>query len=303
MAFEEIDSDTAEFFKNGELPVALQTAQDDAAAAEVARVAAEAAAEAAKLVVEPAVKVDPVAPAVQEQNPFLERLLQESDARAKALEAQLAKLTQQVEAKTAPVAPDPNTDPLGFLAHKIESVGKDLEALRTTQSQLTEQKTQQDNAQNFLNMLNQQVGEFMKTHPDYQDAYKHVTSLRQQEYAIRGMTPNEIRQQMSTDEIQLTQTAMRSNKNPAEVVYALAKQYGFKATAAPAGAAPAANPKLDTILKGQEVATSGVERGTPPTQITRANLKDMSEKDMNTLVSDDEAWNRLMGGRSKGIFD
>lgn len=307
MPFEEIDADTAKFFNSGgELPVELQTAQDEAAAA---RAAAEALAaeEVSKQTVAPADKVvvDPVEPVVPQRDPLYERLLAESDARGKALQDQLDALQKQVEARSAPVAPDPNTDPLGFLAHKIEAVSKDLADSRELQAKLQEAKTQQDNAQQFLNLLNKQVGEFMQTHADYQDAYKHVVTLRQQEYATRGMTADEIRQQISTDEMQLTQTAMRAGKNPAEVVYTLAKQYGFKAAPLKVGAdgkPVVATTKLDTLLKGQELAGKG-ERGVPVTHPTVENLKDMTDKEMNTLVADDEAWNRMMGGRSKGIFD
>lgn len=308
MPFEEIDADTAKFFNSGgELPVELQTAQDEAAAAARAATEALAAEEAAKLKVDPvAVVVDPVEPVVPQRDPLYERLLAESDARGKALQDQLDALQKQVEAKSAPVAPDPNTDPLGFLAHKIEAVGKDLADSRELQAKLQEAKTQQDNAQQFLNLLNKQVGEFMQTHADYQDAYKHVVGLRQREYATRGMTPDEIRQQISTDEMQLTQTAMRAGKNPAEVVYTLAQQYGFKAVppvvkVGADGKPVVAATKLDTLLKGQELAGKG-ERGVPPTQASVENLKDMTDKELNALVADEEAWNQMMGGRSKSIF-
>src|SRR4051812_3257337 len=120
MAFEELDPEIAAFFEKGaqlptDPPDTGGTPDDDADATAVADLAAAEAAEAAKK----AQIVDP-APQAPTNNAYLERLLEESEARTRQLEVDQAALKAKLEEQTAPKAPDPSTDPLGYLAFKIE---------------------------------------------------------------------------------------------------------------------------------------------------------------------------------------
>jgi hypothetical protein len=85
-----------------------------------------------------------------------------------------------------------------------------------------------------------------------------------------------------------------------EVVYTLAKKYGYQAAAAVV-APTTPESKLDTLKKGLETATN-VERVTPESSVNVSNARQMSERELNELVADDDKWAKLMGRAGKGII-
>lgn len=299
MAFEELDPEIAAFFNNrGELPA--NTAEEDvpAAAAETSTDAADDATEsgvaehhveipdpAAQSIVAPA----PVAPP---SNPYLERLLEETSARTKQLEAQAAELRAKLEEKAAPVAPDPTVDPLGYLAFKIDEnakLTKQLQEQIAAQQQTTTADTQ---INKFIQTVEAQVADFMKSHQDYPKAYEHLVNLRMEEYALRGMTKKQADEALNQEQTQITQAALSSGHNVGEVVYALAQKYGYKPQTTTAVVPPKS--KLDALKEGIETGTP-VERGTPPTHVSVDNLKNMTEREINEVVADEDKWAKLMG--------
>lgn len=321
MAFETLPPEYQNFFDTGELPASMQ-GEADAAAAEAARVAAEQAANDEAVRVDagqpPAVVVPPVVPPTEPalidpapvppaNNPYLERLLSEQDATQKALQKQLSDAQEQLKKLTEVAPPDPMTDPLGFLAHKIDATQKEIAALRASQTQQTQQQAQQAEVNAFLANVNGQVQAFTATHPDYNDAYKHLATMRMQDFKDVGMTDAQAKQAFGQEEIGITQRALQMGKNPAEIAYGMATRYGYKAgtvvapVTAPAtpAAVKVAEDKLDAIKKGLE-ASKEATRGVPVAEAADpANLRNMSDKDLNKLVEND--WDSVFG-KSKGIF-
>jgi hypothetical protein len=305
MAFEELDPEIAAFFeKGGQLPTTtdLSTGEtgeegDEAAAAAAAQTAEEAAA-AAKTATDAAV-VTP-APQPPASNPYLERLLEESQARQDALKQELDALKAREVAANAPKAPDQNTDPLGYLAFKIEEGQRATEALK--EQLLEAQKATATNSQvaTFMEAVNNQVSAFMKDHADYPKAYEHLVNLRMEEYRMRGMTQKQADEALNVEQTQIAQSALTTGKNVGEVVYTLAKKYGYQAPATTA-APTTPESKLDTLKKGLETGTP-VERSTPETSVTPANVRQMSERELNELVADEDKWAKLMGHAGKGII-
>lgn len=320
MAFETLPPEYQSFFDTGELPASMQ-GEAEAAAAEAARVAAEQAAndEAVRVaagqpqVVTPPVVTPPVtepalidpAPQAPTSNPYLERLLAERDNQQAALQKQLADAQEQLKKLTEVAPPDPMTDPLGFLAHKIDATQKEIAALRASQTQVTEQQAQQAEVNAFLQNVDAHVKAFTATHPDYNDAYKHLATMRMQDFKDVGMTDAQAKQAFGQEEVGITQRALQMGKNPAEIAYGMATRYGYKAGAVtpvtpntPA-AVKVADDKLDAIKKGLE-ASKEATRGVPVADVADvANLRNMSDKDLNKLVESD--WDSVFG-KSKGIF-
>lgn len=318
MAFEELPADYKSFFDTGELPqsmadeqaaaeaarVAQETA-DAAAAAEAARVAKEAsdaaaAAEAARVAAAnaPPVTIDP-APQAPTGNPYLERLLADQEAKAALLAQQLDDMKKQVAKLTEVPAPDPQIDPLGYLAHKIDATHKELVALQAAQGKQTQEQQQQNEINSFLNNVNAQVKLFTDTHPDYNDAYQHLAKMRMQDFKDVGMTPDQAKQAFGQEEVGITQRALAMGKNPAEIAYGMATRYGYKAPVATTKTPIDADNKLDVIKKGLE-ASKDTTHSTPPTVTVDADsLRNMSDKDMQKLVEQD--WEKLFG-KSKSIF-
>lgn len=291
MAFEELDPEIAAFFEKG-----AQLPTDPPAEEPPAEDAVDPPAATDPPVVPPIVEPAPVAPT---NNAYLERLLEESEARTRQLEVDQAALKAKLEEQTAPKAPDPNTDPLGYLAFKIEQQEAQTRALRD-ELMNAQKMTQADTlTQRFMQTVEGQVQAFVKDHQDYPQAYKYLVDLRMDEYRMRGMTAKQADEALNVEQTQIARGALQTGKNVGEVVYSLAQKYGFKA---PAPAAPTTpESKLDTLKKGLET-DSHVEKGVPPTGVSVTNVKQMSDRELNELVADDDKWAKLMGHTGKGVI-
>lgn len=113
-------------------------------------------------------------------------------------------------------------DPIGFLKFQNDHVQRQLQH---TQSML--QQTQQ-NA--FLTQVNHKVKEFEREHDDYHESLSYLTNKRREQLADSGISdPAKQDHQINSEAWDITQTAMQSNQNPAEVAYAKAREEGYKA--------------------------------------------------------------------------
>lgn len=292
MAFEELPTEYEEFFKSGgELPASLLAeAKVDPVTPPVAK-QGETAAE-----VVPEVKPVPeTAAPVTAENPFAVQLLQEKERQLEDLQKKIAELTGKIEKVTEIPPPDKTIDPLGYMTHQMERLQQQLDAMTAAQNEAKTQTTQEQQAQQFMNHVKSQVSAFEKETPDYQDAYKHLMQTRMQDFKDLGMTDAQVSQNLANEEMMITQQAIKAGKNPAEMVYTMAKRYGFKPTTK-------VDPenKLAKIQKGLEAAKTG-ERSTPPDagKITLETAINASDKDLNQAV--DKHWEELFGAK-KGIF-
>ena len=287
MAFEELPAEYDQFFKTGELPDSLK------AAAPAPTPAPSPTPAAAAPVPTPAPAPTPVAPPANLD--VYDNALKLAEANRKALEKQLEDLKGKVTELTRTPAPDPETDPLGYINHQMKQLQDQIAGLvnkQTETAQLTEQQQQQ---QAFIGTVNQQIKAFEAVNPDYQEAYRHMIQMRTQDYLDSGMTPTEAKAAVSQDELSIAARALQQNKNPAEIVYGMAKRYGYQKADAKT---ETTENKLEKIRQGQE-ASKTVERGDQPVEMTVDNLESMSEADLNKMVEND--WEKVFG-KSKGIF-
>ena len=290
MEFEELPAEYDQFFKTGVLPDTLKS-----------EAAAPAPAPAPAPTPAPAAKVEAPAPSpapAQQQPPNLDvydNALKLAEANRKALEKQLQDLQGKVTELTRTPAPDPETDPLGYINHQMKQLQDQIAGLvnkQTETAQLTEQQQQQ---QAFINTVNTQIKTFEAANPDYQDAYRHMIQMRTQDYLDSGMTPTEAKAAVSQDELAIAARALQQNKNPAEIVYGMAKRYGYQKAAEKV---ETPENKLEKIRQGHE-ASKTIERGDQPVEMTVDNLENMSEADLNKMVEND--WEKVFG-KQKGIF-
>lgn len=300
MAFEELPADYAKFFETGELPAALAAEHAIEAPAVVPEtITPEPAAHTPPVEPQPEIPVVPQtpAPSASPDAALYERLLADRDIAEQALKRQIAELTEKVEKVTAVPVPDKTTDPLGYMMHKIEALEQAATgSVKATEEMQATAAQQQANTQ-LQNHLNAQIQTFEKDHTDYQDSYKHLVKMRMQDFTDLGLTTQQAQQAMDNEARGIISRALATGKNPAELVYGMAKRYGF------AGKAPVvtAENKLATIQKGMETSTEAVERSTPPEAkgLSIAAVKNMSDRDLTRVV--DKQWEELFGS-SKGIF-
>lgn len=303
MSWEDVPDDVNKFFETGELPAGESTPPaSDPPAADPPPADASAPKGDAPPADPPA--TDPPKVELPPTNPYAEELIRQQQATLDRLTKQLADMKKAQDdaaaeaSKPAPI--DPEKDPLGYLTQQIKAVGDQVEAMKTAQKQQQEETTQQTQQRQFFDAINAQIDAFKQKQPDYLDAYKHLVDLRTADFRMRGMTEAQIAQAIGNEELQIVQGAIAQRKNPGELVYALAKQYGYqvKSTTEPPDDKKASS-KLDTIKEGLQ--TTGADRGAPPPKYSTEAVKEMDGRQLTDAV--ENHWEEMFGrSGNKGIF-
>jgi hypothetical protein len=193
---------------------------------------------------------------------------------------------QQVQQQPPPEAsPTFEDDPVGAFNHLQQELVKSQrqmqEYLSGTQQQ-TQQMAQHRALVDEVNVLEQQ---FKATVPDYDAAHTHFTARKTAEYQALGMDAAAAQQQLARDYTGIAQLARQQGKNPAEMLYNLAKVHGYTPGATPPGKKP--NTSLSP-LGGSPRAPD--EKGA----VSAADIADMSEAEF------DKYWASMSkGGNTK----
>lgn len=216
------------------------------------------------------------------------------EARAR-LEGAYQQLSQRFAQPQEPPKPQPTVEE------------QPLEVLKATQQRLAEFERQQQEAQitaQFSQHVSGLARQFKAQNPDYDQALKFVADMRRQELALFGMPPQMIDQQLVRDEFEVSAAALQNGRNPAEVIYGMARARGFQPAngtqahqAAPNGqAASQTGPSLETIAKGQQASRSlGNVGGAAPDTLTGIDrIASMSEKEIANLSP--EEFRKIMEG-------
>lgn len=299
----DLTPDEIAFFATGELPAALQGEADAAAAAAAAPAVAEpapAAPAAATAVAAPAETTAPAAPA-DTTTALLERFMAEERAQRTTLETKLAELQTQLAERAKPAepeAPDEGDDPLGAMLHTLKAVNTQVQALETRLTTEQQNNLLKQQFEQFTNSVRATKEAFEATTPDFKDAYAHIRAIRTADLQMAGAPEADIPKILLQDELQIAQNAIQRGKNPAEEMYNMAKRYGYAAKAAPA-IAPDAATKIAALKAGMEAAKTIPAAGTE-SELTLAGLKDASNADLNKLVQNDDMWEKVVGGASRG---
>jgi hypothetical protein len=170
------------------------------------------------------------------------------------------------------------------------------------QSHLTEQQNQQQQLGAF-NRFQQQVqtlrDQFQVTNPDFAQAYQHLRDARMADLRLLGYQEVDVSKAIFQEEVAISQAALQQGKNPAQTIYEMAQRHGYSKTtqAATPAAAPAVVPaaKLSAIKSGVESAPPTLPRTPIQEEITVESLREASDSDLNRLVSDPAAWNKIAG--------
>lgn len=222
---------------------------------------------------------------------ILRQSLAEAQQRVGALEANIQQL-QQAQREPLAQAPDKDTDPLGFMTHQLETINKQVADFQAALVQQQTQQTQLGQFQQFQQQVSLLRDQFAKATPDFPDAYTHIRNARTSDLRAFGLTDDKIQQAMFQEEAILAQNAIRQGKNPAEVIYDMAKRHGYVAKAAATPAAPDA--KLAAVQQAQNA--SKTLPSTPVLEdITVDGLKGASDDDLNKLIADEKMWAKIVG--------
>lgn len=208
------------------------------------------------------------------------------------------------EVKPEPV-PDFDTDPAGWIAFKMKDGDKKLEEVQTELKGLREEKAQRVEQDKNRSVVNEIMGyavakenAFKTANPDYDEASAFLRKNRIEDLAEMGYPAEQIPQIIQTEILTVAAQAKQSGKDPAAIVYAMAKRAGYQKKAAAAdddggagdgGQKQDGKEKLETVRKGSEasVGLSGA-RGNAPSPLTAQRLLEMSEADFDKAVNTPE---------------
>ena len=192
----------------------------------------------------------------------------------------------QQQAPQAPPLPDPQADPVGHLLERLNRAeltqAQVIQAIVAQRQQADQQTQQQQMVAALQNRARAAEQEFAAATPDYTDALNFLADARHKELAALGYEDAAERQAvLSHEAMSLAAAAMQQGRNPAAVVYEMAKLRGYSAKPVQSPAAE----KFQQIAQGQaQSRTLGAVRGAPAIPITGQRVSEMSAKEFSALM-------------------
>lgn len=187
------------------------------------------------------------------------RRAREAEERNRELEARLARLEGGSKIEDDPFdlskAPDPVQDPIGALEFQQRAIAAYAKRVQEEQRQGQQQTAQERQFQQINTRMTEHEADFRELNPDYDDAAKHFREARTLELQEQGYEGDELTQALRTELVGLVARTLQSGKDPAEVVYKLAKNRGF-GTQARKEVVDTPSKKLQTIERGQKASRS-----------------------------------------------
>lgn len=214
----------------------------------------------------------------------IEDVNRRADERFNLIAQKLAASSPSPEAGKREI-PDPEKDAVGA----IRMTAEEVKVLSDFKRQVEAQAVQSQAIQAVMGHASNLETEFTKATPDYQAASDFLRDARARELGAFGLDPFRVRQILAAEKLQLAHASLQQGRNPAEIVYALAKMRGYAAKNAAnradaAGGGEAA--KLARIAKGQEAGVSlGSASGAAPGKTGIEALLAMSDGEFATALN------------------
>lgn len=191
------------------------------------------------------------------------RQRQEAEAKAARLEERLAALergggaSQDIDFSKIPSAVD---DPIGNL-EALRAVAEKMSRDQQEQQRQTQAETQQQRQFQQINTRMQEYeADFSAIQPDYNQAAEFFRKSRTADYEEQGYSGDELNRALTQEFVGLVARTMQSGKDPAEVVYNLAKNRGYSAKVR-TEVVDKQPDKLQTIARGQQASRSLSQMG------------------------------------------
>lgn len=198
----------------------------------------------------------------------------------------------QPQAPAEEPIPDLNTDAVGFIVGTLKKQSAELEAIKKGEQTRQVQGQQMTADQQIMGRAAALENQFVAETPDYWEASNFMKQSRHAEYTRMGVSdPMQREAMIAQDARNIAILALQQGRNPAQVVYEMAGDRGYKKAAAPApaAAAPAADAtqQLQRIAEGQTQNQSLTQvRGTAPKGMTAARLYELSEAEFAKALED-----------------
>ena len=240
------------------------------------------------------------------------RQLEEKLARYKAEEAERAarlderlKLISEALAKQnapqKPEAPDPDTDPFGYMQHELQTANERIKAFEEEQRRATERQKADQERQLIIDRADMTLAKARGSNPDMDEALSFATEAVKQEIhrrlSMAGVQGQAYVQQFNDMfNATLTQYAAQCPDDPneaAEHIRRHARYWGWAgpqvsaaAQPQPAPAPQVQQPSVQQRAEQQQrhMSLSGVTGSEPPKRLTAKDIADMPDKEWRDLM-------------------
>ncbi|MDE3117312.1 MAG: hypothetical protein KGL26_17075 [Pseudomonadota bacterium] len=244
--------------------------------------------------------------------------LHEERERRKSVEAQLAeerKARQALDERTnlllqrmgspapaapqsgAPAIPDVEKDPVGHILGQIQQRDQVLQAVVQQLTQRQQVDQQAIAIQQVKDAATSAEREFRAQTQDYDAAVAYLIDSRSKEMELAGYDPVQRQTILAQEALNVAHRAIQQNRNPAQMIYDLAKLRGYQAKAqeADTAAQPDTAARLARVAQGQrEGRNLGQARGNGPAPLTAQRLAEMSDAEFDRMMATPEG-RELMG--------
>lgn len=202
----------------------------------------------------------------------LERTLEETRRRLDEFEARHA----GPGAEGLGERPNPAEDPIGYMEYleKVLQVGDAKAAEQRQQEEAKQEARRQTEA--IVSRVAEYENDFRELNPDYDDAVEHLYGLKKAEYEDSGYSPEEAHAMVMQEFLTRSKRAFEAGKDPAEIVYSLAKRGGYMPKGSEADP-KTGEQKLEAVERGQRAtsalsaAPGGGARELTPEAVSRLN--------------------------------
>lgn len=194
--------------------------------------------------------------------------------------------------------PSAEEDIFGAVKHVSETLAQmqKREADERAAKEAEERAAKEQN--DFVDKYRKDADAFEVKTPDFKAAYNFLLNTRAAELKAIGYdTPQKLHQALVADEFAIAQMAFEQGRSPAQMLYDLANQRGYKKGAAAEPGAGKAAEKLDAIERGQaankSLSSAGGSSGDP----------DMTAQALLDLPLDEfEAWTAKNPAKARRLF-
>ncbi|MFN9116003.1 MAG: hypothetical protein ACK5XN_38645, partial [Bacteroidota bacterium] len=234
----------------------------------------------------------------QEAKALKERL-EQAEAARQAMAERLAKLEGRAEATPAPEPkpaleeqePDADLYPEDHARWEVRQLKKELEDVK----KFKQQQEQVSTFQRQVAGVQALEGQFKATAPDYDDAVQFLVEKEKRMKRLLNpqATDAQLEAQIQTEKVALFKQILAAGKNPAEMVYEIAKQDGWQPKGKQAAATP--KPSLNKLADNQRRAAS-IIGGTPAESSGKVTAEQLFSMSMEQLQKKpDTFWKEVEG--------
>lgn len=215
----------------------------------------------------------------RERRKELQKRVAEQEEFNKRLEERQTKILEALAARNTQAEPE-YVDPLAALESEVKTIKG---AFQKSAEQLEAEKKAWEAEQRLVSKYRASIEAYAKDAPDFMDARNYLVNDKIKELKALDFSEEEIAAEIKAIERNIVERAYSREKNPAEVIHALAKEKGYKVKAP--------EKKVEDIDKGLKASKSLGSTGgkndndTTLESLSPSELADMTDDEFNALFT------------------